>query len=357
MKSCYVHIPFCDAICSYCDFCRVVSNGKVKKEWLERIVDEIKSHDVSNLSTLYFGGGTPSSLSVDEFKTIAKCFDKADEWTVECNPESLDEEKIKVFKESGVNRISLGVQTFNDELLKVINRKHTKEDIFNVIDLLKKHGLDNISIDLIYGLPHQTLEDVVSDIDTFLSLDLKHLSIYSLQIEENSVFGKTGVKSCDEELEADMYEMICEKLDVAGYIHYEISSFCKENYHSRHNLAYWQDEDFIGIGCGASGRKDGIRYDNTKSLSKYIKDGSSPIMIEETLEERAFDSIMMSLRTTFGLNIDKWNKRYNLDFISRYSDILEKYKNVLIIENGILKPTLKGMEILNTILVDFLMID
>lgn len=357
MKSCYVHIPFCDSICYYCDFCRVHSNGEIRKKWLNQITLEIKEKKLDHLDTLYFGGGTPSSLNLDEFKKLATLFQPAKEWTVECNPDSLDEEKIKLYKEFGVNRISLGVQSFNDDLLKTINRKHTSNDVFRVISLLKKVGFDNISIDLIYGLPHQTLADVQRDIDSFLSLNLTHLSIYSLQIEENSVFGKQKIKPCDPELEADMYELICKKLDDAGYEHYEISSFCQKGWHSRHNLAYWQDKDFLGIGMGASGREKGIRYDNTRVLQTYLNEGPSPIYIEESHEERSFDAIMMALRTTFGLDINEWNERYQMDFLKKYQPVLDKYKELLILKDSRLVPTLQAMEILNTILVDFLMID
>lgn len=355
MRSCYVHIPFCDSICYYCDFCRF--SNLDRKEWFAQIQKEIRDKEIGLLDTLYFGGGTPSLLTSLEFEQLASLFSVSGEWTVECNPESLTEEKISLYKRLGVNRISLGVQTFHDSLLKSLNRKHTVKDIYRCIETLKQYGIENISIDLIYGLPNQTLQDVKEDIQQFLDLDIPHLSIYSLQIEENSVFGKKGIIPCDEDLEASMYEYICEALDDSDYQHYEISSFCKEGMFSRHNLVYWQDFDFIGIGLGASGKENGIRYDNTKSLKEYLTLGPCPTYIEESDTDRAFNAIMMALRTSFGLNINAWNERYSMNFLKKYKSVLEKYAGYFLFENGYIKPTLSAMEILNTILVDFLMID
>ena len=193
---------------------------------MAQIIEEIKQKNIHEVDTLYFGGGTPSSLTCEQFKKIASLFNVSKEFTVECNPESLDLEKFSFIK-IRVNRISLGVQTFNDRLLKVINRKHRKEDIFQVIQLLKENGINNISIDLMYALPEQSLEDIKKDLEIFLDLDIKHLSIYSLQIEENSIFGRQNLKPVDEDIEADMYELICRTMEKAGYLHYEISSFCK----------------------------------------------------------------------------------------------------------------------------------
>ena len=207
VPSAYVHIPFCDSICAYCDFVRIQKNEQFFSLWKEKLIQEIQEYKISNLHTLYFGGGTPSVLSLDDFASIRNCFPKdIDEFTVECNPESLDEEKLASYVSLGVNRISLGVQSFNDDLLKVCRRRHTSNQAKNVIRWIQESGIHNFSIDLIFGLPNQTMEDVKRDISTFLSLDIPHLSIYSLQIEENSIFGKTGVEPIDSDLEADMFE-------------------------------------------------------------------------------------------------------------------------------------------------------
>ena len=354
-KSCYVHVPFCDSICSYCDFSRTIAKEEIKEQWLERICDEIQNSRVEHLSTLYFGGGTPSSLNEIQIQKISSLFqsklDDVYEWTIECNPESVTESKAKLYSALGINRISLGVQSFKDELLMSIGRKHTKETILQAVSILKQNGFSNISIDLIYALPNQTLEDVQNDLEQFLALDLPHLSIYSLQIEENSVFGKNHLEPADSELEADMYDFICEFLKAHGYEHYEISSFCKSGMYSRHNLCYWMDEDFIGIGCGASGRENGIRYDNDRSLKDYIANG---VLRHEQDTDGPFEAIMMGLRTSFGVHLLKFSEKYGFDIKDRYKNVLDKYKNELTIKEGCLVCTEAGFHILNTILIDFL---
>ncbi len=353
---CYVHIPFCDTICYYCDFCRVVLHEK--EEYIQALEREVQSLSFSKLDTLYFGGGTPSSLSIEQLTKISNLFiDKLNEnyeWTVECNPDSLTIDKMECLKTMGVNRISLGVQTFHDDLLKSIGRHHLSKDVYEVIQNLRSVGIENISIDLIYGLPNQTIKDVESDLNQFLALNLPHLSIYSLQIEENSVFGKKGIHACSEDLEADMYEFICSFLKKHGYQHYEISSFCKDKKYSRHNVCYWNDSDFIGIGCGASGRELGMRYDHTQNVKAYIQNPLTRKYIKSSKEDREFEAIMMSLRTCFGLNILEFNQKYHVDFIKKYADAIQKNKKYLNLVDNYLMVNEKGMEVLNSILIDFL---
>lgn len=352
----YVHIPFCDSICFYCDFCRYVQSDRWR--WLHRLKAEIREIDWGRIDTLYFGGGTPSVLTVDEFQAIAKLFiphlNDPYEWTVECNPETLNLEKIQLYTQLGVNRISLGVQSFDDSLLRSLGRKHTRADIDWCIRSFRHVGISNLSVDLIYGLPDQSLEDVKNDVRIFLSYHLPHLSIYSLQIEEQSIFGKKGIQTCDEDLEADMYEVVQDMLLAAGYEHYEIGSYAKKKHYSKHNLSYWTDQDFVGIGCGASGKEQGIRYDHTNSLSAYIEKGSHRYYVDMTKEDQAFEAIMMGLRTQFGLDIPAWNKKYKSDFMATYKDVIDRHKDVLVIRDHHLICTLKGFEILHSILVDFL---
>lgn len=353
-KSCYVHVPFCDSICSYCDFSRTIASDAIKEKWLEQICNEIKNARVETLSTLYFGGGTPSSLNENQIQRLACCFqnfEKDYEWTIECNPESVTKSKAELYVHLGMNRVSLGVQSFKDSLLSRIGRKHTKETILQAISILKEAGISNISIDLIYALPGQTLEDVKSDLEQFLQLDIPHLSIYSLQIEENSIFGKQHLEPADPELEADMYDCICDTLKAHGFEHYEISSFCKSGMYSRHNLAYWTDQDFIGMGCGASGREDGIRYDNARSLKQYVECGVERI---EQETDGPFEAIMMGLRTSFGVDLNAFELKYGFDALERYHTVIERYKEELFVENSHLKCNEYGFHILNTILIDFL---
>ena len=356
-KSCYVHIPFCDSICSYCDFSRQIMNENLCEKWLSKIIDEINGYSIDCLNTLYFGGGTPSLLDMDSFKKIRNQFPNfIKEFTVECNPESVTKEKMECYKKLGVNRISLGVQSFQDDLLKVCRRKHTSKQAIESIQCIKSY-MDNLSIDLIYGLPNQTMEDLKKDIQLFLSLDIPHLSIYSLQIEPNSIFGKSNIHPCDEDLEADMFEYIVKTLKSHGYEHYEISSFCKNQKYSYHNLAYWMNKDFYGIGCGASGRLNNNRYDNTKSLNQYIESGPCLNWIDEDLQERSFNAIMMALRTKFGLSISKWNQMYVSDFVNKYEIVLDKYPFYFQYQDDHIFLNDEGLELLNSILVDFMMIE
>ena len=356
--SCYVHIPFCASICSYCDFMRIKMNEDIYLAWKKQLISEIASYDIKELNTLYYGGGTPSLLDLNTFEEITQCFPRPkQEFTIECNPESLNAKKLEFYARCGVNRISLGVQSFNDQLLKVCNRKHTGKQAMDVIQKIQASKISNFSIDLIFGLPGQTLEDVNRDLDIFFSFNIPHLSIYSLQIEENSVFGKQGILPCDEDLEADMFECIEKRLKEHDYIHYEISSFCLKGYESKHNMAYWQDLDFYGIGCGASGKINNIRYDNTSSLKSYLLNGPQKHWIKEPLCERAMDAIMMALRTKKGLNIQDWNRRYSMDFKIRYASVLEKYDAYFQQEDSYVFLNEGGFEILNTILVDFMMVE
>jgi oxygen-independent coproporphyrinogen-3 oxidase len=278
--------------------------------------------------------------------------DEVKEYTIEVNPESLDEEKILLFKEYGINRISIGVQSSNDRILSSLNRKHSFADVKDKIALLKKHDLNNISVDLMYSLPDQTMEILDQSIEDILSLDVPHISLYSLTIEENSVFGKKGISNLDEESEADMYEFIEKKLTENGYIHYEVSNYCKKGYESKHNLGYWNYEDFVGVSLGASGKIGNHRYTNTRDFKKYftLKDYRDEDLYLEK-EEMEFEHIMMSLRTIYGLNIQKFNALYGCDLQKKYkkgiaSDHIE-------IKDGHLICT--DLEILDTVLLDFML--
>lgn len=361
-RSAYVHIPFCTSICSYCAFARTASLD-LQDPWLKQITCEIRdglqraaqNEPDFRLETVYFGGGTPSVLSDEQLATLAGCFagyiDDETEWTMEINPESVNKKRLEFFASLGINRLSVGVQSFDDGSLKQMNRHHTAQQAIAVIDEARQAGFDNISADLIYALPWQSLSDLQKDLDCFLQLHLPHLSIYSLQIEENSVFGKSGLELADEDLEADGYELICRTLKAHGYRHYEISSFAKEGYPSRHNLAYWSDAFYFGFGYGAAGYDEGGFYHHEGSLHDYIQSGCRKVYDSDL--DPAFTAIMMGLRTCYGLNIDAWQKRYQRS-IHDFDSVLQAYCSELSIQNGYLQVNERGMEILNTILVDFL---
>jgi oxygen-independent coproporphyrinogen-3 oxidase len=366
MDSIYLHVPFCSSICYYCAFSRIKMQKNIQKEWLQAVLKESKetlsrmNASSGFLSTLYFGGGTPTCLDCEDFDALCAPFlekiGPETEFSVECNPEHSDERRCADLVKNKVNRVSLGVQSFQNELLAKIGRHHTRQDIVQAVSLLKRAGIENISIDLIFALPGQSLQDVLEDLETFFALDIDHLSIYSLQIEDNSIFGKQHLQPADEDLEAQMYEAIVKTMQEHGYEHYEISSFARNQKYSKHNLAYWQDKDYAGIGYGACGREAGSRYGHCASLKTYIEHPLETIIDESSKDDAPFEAIMMALRTSFGLDIQAWNKKYGLDFLYEYKDVLDKYlENGLVIQEEHLRADEAGMEILNTILVDFML--
>lgn len=355
IKHLYVHVPFCNSICAYCDFCHRIYNSNLVDKWLVSLKKEISDKCSNSYETIYIGGGTPTSLSNSQLEELLKSIEpyskEVIEYTIEVNPESLDLEKIKLFNKYHINRISMGVQTSDDNLLKLINRKHTFTDVRNKINLLRENHIENISIDLMYSLPNQTMDILKKTLDDFISLDVPHVSLYSLTIEENSVFGKKGYKSLDSDLEADMYEYINSFLISNGYIQYEVSNYSKKGYESKHNLGYWKYEDFLGISLSASSKVGNRRWTNTFNFEDYFKDynnKSEDLLLE--LEDLKFENIMMSLRTIYGLNIEEFNSKYNCNFLSEYKKGIDNPN--IFIENGYIKC--KKLEILNNVLLDFM---
>ena len=270
--SCYIHIPFCDDICSYCDFCKIYKrNGQVLR-YLDALEQEIKKHyRGEKLKTIYIGGGTPSCLKVEELERLFEILsllhkEKEIEYTIECNVESITQEKLMLFSKYGINRISIGIQTVDDISIQKLNRHHTKESVLKTIELVKKMGFTNINVDFMYGFPWQTKDSFEKDLQFFLSLDVPHISTYSLILEEHTVLGNQRLTPLDEELELWMYDTIKETFSQYGYMHYEVSNFARVGYTSKHNLVYWNNEEYYGFGLGASGYVNHIRYENTRSL-------------------------------------------------------------------------------------------
>ena len=355
IKHLYIHVPFCNTICSYCDFCHKVYNQELSNKWLDVVSKEIKDKCKDNYETIYIGGGTPTSLSneqLDKLLSFIKPYsNNVIEYTIEVNPESLDLDKIKLFNKYGINRISMGVQSSNNEELKLINRKHSFDDVKQKIQLLKDNGLTNISIDLMYSLPNQTIPSLNKTINDFISLDIPHVSLYSLTIEENSVFAKKGYKSLDEDTEADMYELIVSKLQDKGYIHYEVSNFSKPGFESKHNMGYWDYEDFLGISMSSSSKVGDKRWTITRDFNKYFEDyNSKDEDLNLTKQDLMFENIMMALRTNKGLNIEEFNRKYDCDILNEYRNAL-KDDNIYI-DNNYLK--VKNLGILNSTLIKFI---
>ena len=352
----YIHVPFCKTICAYCDFCHVFYKEELVNKWLIRLKKDLLEMNNKSFKTIYIGGGTPSCLNIKELKellSLIKPFsNEVNEYTIEINPESIDRDKIKLLKEYGINRISIGLQSSSDRLLKLMNRHHSYEDVKRVVNDLKNEGINNISIDIIYSLPTQSMDDLKKTIDDVLALDVPHISLYSLTIEKNTIFDKLHYEHLDDEIEADMYEYIEKTLVDNNYIHYEIANFAKDGYESKHNLGYWNYDDYIGVSSGAVGKYDHKRYTYSSNVKDYI-DGKDVVEIEELdLKEEAFENIMMSLRTIYGLDLKLFKDRYGIDFIDKYKEVLDKNKNNLIIKDD--RCICLNREILNNILLDFM---
>lgn len=356
----YIHIPFCLRKCYYCSFISGI-DIKYRNIYIEALIKQINnSYKNEFIDTLYIGGGTPSLLRYEDIKSIINCFNikQNAEITLEANPETVETKKFQKLKELGINRISLGVQSFDDNILKNIGRNHTKKDILNAINIIKKSDFNNISVDLIYGLPNQNLETLKKDIEQFLGLDIQHISTYGLKIEEKSFWWKHIPKNIpNEEQQADMYIEICSELTENGYEHYEISNFARPNYKSQHNCVYWKNKNYYGFGLNASGYEGNKRYRNTDILQDYIKNPN--IKIEETElsdQEILEEEIFLGLRLQEGLNIDKINKKFNINFNEKYKKIIEKYKKTGLIEykNNHINLTEKGFLLSNEILSEFI---
>ncbi|ABN44488.1 Oxygen-independent coproporphyrinogen-III oxidase 1 [Streptococcus sanguinis] len=369
--SAYVHIPFCTQICYYCDFSKVFIKNQPVDSYLEHLIEEYNAYDIKKLRTLYIGGGTPTALSARQLAfLLEKLTDKLDlsyleELTIEANPGDLDQEKIAVLKDSPVNRVSLGVQTFNDRMLKQIGRSHLEKDIYENIANLKKAGFDNISIDLIYALPKQTMEDVKTNVAKAIALDIPHMSLYSLILENHTVFmnrmrrGKLPLPK--EDLEAEMFEYIIAELGKAGFEHYEISNFSKPGFESRHNLMYWDNAEYYGIGAGASGYVDGVRYKNHGPIRHYleaVKAGDARVQEEVlTLKEQMEEEMFLGLRKKSGVSKKRFEEKFGISFEEQYGAVVSELteQGLLVPDRDIVRMTKQGLFLGDTVAEKFIL--
>lgn len=355
-NSLYIHIPFCHKICSFCDFTKVMYIDRFIKPYIDSLINEIDSYQLNSLYTVYIGGGSPSVLSCAEIepllKIVSPLLDKKYEFTIECNPEDLSDEKIKLYKKYGVNRISLGVQSFNCKVLESVNRFHSFSSIKNIINIIKKNGINNISIDLIYGLPNQDLVDLKEDVASLLALPITHFSAYSLSINEGTVLYNKGIREIPEDLSRTYYDLILSEARKRGFERYEVSNFAKNKNYSKHNLVYWNDEEYIGVGLGSSGYINGIRYQNTKNLEKYISNGPSKNEIVLTNNDIVEEYIMLKLRTMWGFSLDDFKMRFP-NYYSNIIDVINSFVNdkLLIINDNFVCCSDDGLMILDHILL------
>ncbi|HEL0007131.1 TPA: oxygen-independent coproporphyrinogen III oxidase [Streptococcus equi subsp. zooepidemicus] len=357
--SAYVHIPFCTQICYYCDFSKVFIKNQPVDAYLEALIKEFESYQINSLKTLYIGGGTPTAITAKQLDYLLSHLqqhlqlDQLEEFTIEANPGDLTEDKIAVLRQSAVNRISLGVQTFNDKQLKQIGRSHTEAQIYTTIASLKEAGFQNMSIDLIYALPGQTVQQVKENVAKALALDIPHLSLYSLILEHHTVFmnkmrrGKLQLPT--EDLEAEMFEYIISEMESSGFEHYEISNFTKPGFESRHNLMYWNNDEYFGCGAGASGYLDGIRYRNRVPIQHYLKavaDGNARLSEEVlTKEEMMEEELFLGLRKKSGVSVSRFQEKFGLSFESRYGPVVRELQaqGLLVKDKDFVRMTKKGL--------------
>lgn len=358
----YLHIPFCRCICGYCDFYKLKYQENMADKYVYALHKEIESKNLNhNLKTIYLGGGTPSALNENQLESVLSILEPyshhVEEYTIECNPESLTLEKVKLMKQYGVNRISLGIQSFHDDLQNIMDRICPKQAILDVLKMTYENGITNISVDFIYGLPTQTLAMWEEDLNEIVvNPYISHLSLYSLTIEKNTKFQKLGYQPASSDLETAMYDKAIEILSKHGFEQYEIASFAKNQCYSKHNLSYWTYQDFYGVGPGASGKENYVRYDNERNLLNYTSFKFNRADIELDEKNTIFEHIMMNLRVKWGIDITAFNAQYDIDLLDYFKAAIEKniIKNWLVIENNHLKTTYEGMFALHDILVDFM---
>ncbi len=367
-KAAYIHIPFCSHICYYCDFAKVLMTGQPVEAYIDELLKEYDSYDIKSLKTLYIGGGTPSVLPADQLEKLLTHLTKnlnleeLEEFTVEANPSDLTDEVLAVLANSPVNRISLGVQSFDDKLLKKIGRTHTEAQVYSSIERLRSAGFKNITIDLIYGLPNQTMEMVERDVQKFLELDLPHVALYSLILEDHTVFmnrqrrGRLRLPSDDRN--ADMYEYIIETLTAKGYSHYEVSNFGKIGYESKHNMTYWDNAEYYGVGAGASGYLEGIRYKNHGPVHHYLREENKRVN-EEVLTKKQMieEEMFLGLRKKNGVSIERFYKKFGQTLEEVYGSTVEKLtaQKMLFESDGRIQMTEKGFELGNEVFERFLL--
>ena len=354
----YVHIPFCVKKCNYCDFNSTDKKNYLKKDYKKALIKEINAFDgETDADTAFIGGGTPTSLELSDLteiiETVNKKFPYIREFTVEVNPKTLDYDGFSALFKSGANRISFGVQSANDDELKVLGRIHTFEDFLKSHDAAVKAGFENINFDLMFSLPDQTKEKFKATLDKILPLSPTHLSCYSLIIEEGTPFYNMKLNLPDEECDREIYEYTVDRLSDCGYRQYEISNFAKVNKECRHNIKYWKRENYYGFGAGACSLCDDIRYQNPYNIEDYIKGGEAAA---EKLSEKDIESeyIFLGLRMTEGIDLSDYEKRFGLSFTDKYKNIIEKYEKMgFLTVNSRCFLTLKGISISNTIMSEF----
>lgn len=375
--SLYIHIPFCIQKCAYCDFLSFPSDKKSKEIYIESLCNEIKAYSLTakrTIDTIFIGGGTPTSLSVELLDKLLTCvsdyfyIEKTAEVTIEANPKTVTEELANWLETSRINRVSIGLQSVFEHHLNCLGRIHTFEDFIETFYRVKKAGINDINIDLMFGLPKQTFQEWVETLEKVIELGPTHISAYGLIIEEHTPFHRLyhegKLKLPDEELERHMYHHTKELLEKHDMFQYEISNYALKGYECKHNIGYWMDKEYIGVGLGAASYLGGVRYKNTENMELYNEKSSSmdsirEITMESSRKNQLEEAIFLGLRMTEGILLDNVNRRFNNPFDNEYQEIYKRLldQKLLIEENGHLKLSEKGVDLSNYVFSQFLLDD
>lgn len=372
----YIHIPFCKQKCFYCDFCSFANKNEMQGKYVETVINEIKNithKEKYTVTTIYLGGGTPSILNPDYIKNILQeiksSFEILDdaEITIEINPGTVNEEKLKKYKEYGINRLSIGLQSANDKILKKIGRIHDYKQFEETFFYARKCGFKNINVDLMIGLPTQAVEDVKQTLEKIIQKNPEHMSVYSLIIEEGTIIEKlineNKLQLPNEETERIMYWTVVNELKENGYNQYEISNFSKKTYESKHNTNCWKQKQYIGLGTSAHSYLNKKRYSNTNNIEEYIKNiqennisKNITIHEEQTEESTMNEYMLLGLRMIQGININEFKQKFKIDPTIKYKEILEKLQkeNLIQITKTSIKLTKQGIDFGNIVWEEFI---
>ena len=362
IRGIYIHIPFCRHKCNYCDF-----NSRVSEEYeiacyIDALCGEIEAFEACEIDTVYFGGGTPTMLKAEQIirvlETVKKHFWITNdcEISIECNPATMGEEGFLKLRNAGFNRLSVGMQSADNEQLKILGRIHSFEDTKKCIEDAKKAGFDNISVDLMFGLPNQDKESFIQSVSAAIALNTNHISCYALKIEEGTPFYDMDLKIADDDQSFEMYEECVKLLKENGFTRYEISNFAKEGYESRHNKKYWLCNDFAGFGAGAYSCINGVRYSNITDVQKYIEaTDKTAEKIRVSKEDMMSEFVFLGLRLGDGISVTEFSDRFSEDIFDVFKDAINKNlaRGTLVRERDRIKIPEKYMYVSNSIMVDF----
>lgn len=365
----YVHIPFCVRKCNYCDFCSFnMSVTSWREEYIDRLCEEISTYKDKNLKldSIFFGGGTPSLLTPEEFCRICRAIEESfdispdTEFTVEANPKTLNREKLCVFTECGVNRLSIGLQSIHEKELKILGRIHNYDDFLLSYNLARECGINNINIDLMYGIPEQTIESFGKTLDAVLGLAPEHISLYGLILEEGTPFyeKRKQLPLPSEDNECDMYYLAADRLGSHGYSHYEISNYAVCGSECRHNLKYWHCEEYIGVGLSAYSYFCGERFGNTDDPSVYLSVPCANYDRERRVEpaDEMYEYVMLRLRLAEGFALSDYRLRFGSDFLNGRKELIDRFCNIgyITLESDRIALTERGFYVSNSILTELI---